>query len=146
MPTQIIELDPLVPDDIEFRYRGQKYVLPGDLTVETTFHIQKLILALNAAEQRVTDAAGKGEKVQLQAAAEQERLTLEVEKLLLGLFRQRDPDLEELPFGVVGFQHVLSMVLVKLGFGAAISEDDADPPPNRAARRKSARSKSSPPS
>jgi hypothetical protein len=141
MPTQIVELDALVPDDIEFRYQGGKYVLPGDISVETTFRIQKLLLALNAAE---TAAVGvEDEKLQTKAIADQERLTLEVEELLLSLFRKRDPKLESLPFGVVGFQHVLSVVLVKLGFGDVALEDDADPPPKKAARKKSARSNSS---
>jgi hypothetical protein len=141
MPTQIVELDALVPDDIEFRYQGGKYVLPGDISVETTFRIQKLLLALNAAEQAAVGA--EDEKLKAEAIADQERLTLEVEELLLGLFRQRDENLESLPFGVVGFQHVLSLVLVKLGFGDVPVEDDAGPPPKRAARKTSPRSNSS---
>jgi hypothetical protein len=141
MPTQIVELDALVPDDIEFRYQGGKYVLPGDISVETTFRIQKLLLALNAAEQAAVGV--EDEKLQTKAIAEQERITLEVEELLLGLFRRRDSKLESLPFGVVGFQHVLSIVLVKLGFGDVAAGDDAVPPPKKAARKTSARSSSS---
>lgn len=141
MPTQIVDLDALVPDDIEFRYRGQKLVLPGDISVETTFRVQKLLVSLNAAEQNA-QSAGKSGKAQENAIAEQERLTLEVEALLLGLFRQRDPDLESLPFGAVGFSHVLSMVLLKLGFGADIEDDDG-PPTKAAPRKKSGRSATS---
>ncbi len=141
MPTQIVELDALVPDDIEFRYQGGKYVLPGDISVETTFHIQKLLLALNAAEQ--ASMGTEDAQAQAKAVADQERLTLEIEELLLSLFRKHEPKLESLPFGVVGFQHVLSVVLVKLGFGDVAVGDDADPPPKRAARKTSARSNSS---
>lgn len=105
MPTQIVELDDLVPDAIEFRYQGNSYVLPGDISVETTFKMQKLLNAL-------ADAEADPKK-----ALQQEKLTLEVEQMLLDLFRQDNPELESLPFGVVGFQHVLSFLLAKLGFG-----------------------------
>jgi hypothetical protein len=131
VPTQIIELDDLVPDAIEFRYKGKSYILPGDITVETTFRLNKLLIAL-------TEAEADPKKM-----AQQEKLTLEVEEVLLELFRQTDHELKSLPLGVVGFQHVLSFLLAKLGFGQQDVEDDADPPPNRAARRKSARSNTS---
>lgn len=126
MPTQIVELDDLVPDAIDFRYQGKSYILPGDITVETTFQLQKLLTALAEAE------------ADPKKTAQQEKLTLEVEQVLLGLFRQADPELASLPFGVIGFQHVLTFLLTKLGFGGQAEPVD---PPNRAARR-SAKSKS----
>jgi hypothetical protein len=119
VPTQIIELDALVPDAIEFRYQDNSYVLPGDISVETTFHLQKLLTALAQAEANP------------KAVDEQEKLTLEVEQVLLGLFRQHDPKLEALPFGVVGFRYVLAHILTVLGFGR---DEPADDPPRATPR------------
>lgn len=120
MPTQIVELDDLVPDAIDFRYQGKSYVLPGDITVETTFRLQKMLTALGEAE------------ADPKKADEQEKLTLEVEQQLLELFRQKDPELESLPFGVVGFSYVLSHLLAKLGFGS----DGVDPRKAEPTKRK----------
>jgi hypothetical protein len=135
VPTQIIELDPLVPDAIEFRYQGKSYTLPGEVSVETTFRLQKLLVALRKAE--VEAGAEKNGAVD-----QQEKLTLEVEDLLLGLFKQTDPDLERLPFGAIGFQHVLAHLLIKLGFAEVEVEDPTktEPPPKKSRRSSTSRS------
>lgn len=127
MPTQIVELDDLVPDPIEFRYQGKSYVLPGDITVEMTFRLQRMLTELMAAE------------ADTKKRDEQEKLTLEIEQLLLGLFRQHDPELESLAFGAVGFRFVLAFLLRKLGFA---EEPETMDPPNRATRRAAAKKKS----
>lgn len=127
MTTEIIELDPLVPDEIEFRYQGKSYVLPGDVSVETTFQLQRLLVQLAAAEE---DALNNSNG----ALDRQEKLTLQVEGVLLELFKQKDPDLESLPFGTYGFRVVLATVLTKLGFGEA--EAPPDPPKGATIKKK----------
>lgn len=132
--AEIIEVDALVPDDMEFRFRGGTYTLPGDISVTDTFRMQKLIVALAQAEEA-------------ENLPEQERLTLEVEAFLLGLFRLRNPELESLPFGSRGFTVVLGVILTKLGFGVP---DENPPPATRTtkprSRKTSKPSSTSPPS
>jgi hypothetical protein len=139
--AQIIELDPLVPEDITFRFRGGEYSIPGDIDVETTFRLLKLFRR----------AADVEESEDLDA---KEKVNLEVRDALLDLFRQRDPDLAELPFGVIAFRHVLSEVLQAIGL-VYVTPDEEEPgtptkrrpkrsPPSSGSRSSSKRSTSRP--
>jgi hypothetical protein len=151
MPREIVELDAVVPDDIEFRYQGKKFILPGDVSTAVTFKMQRLLVALADAEVNVIKTAKQGGKRTTSALAAQERLTLEVEELLLGIFKENDPELTSLPFGAVGFQHVLARLLIKLGLGAELDppqepgkNGEVAPDPTKAAKpKRSSRSKRS---
>jgi hypothetical protein len=112
---QIVELDDLVPDDVVFRYRDKEHSIPGDIDVETTFRLLKLFK--RAAEVEESDDLDAKEQV-----------NIEVRDALLGLFQQRDPDLAELPFGVIAFRHVLSEVLQAIGL--VFVPEDGEGPPN----------------
>jgi hypothetical protein len=115
---QIVELDELVPDDVVFRYKGTDYPIPGDIDVETTFRLLKLF-------QRAAEAEGSTD---LDA---REQVNIEVRDALLGLFQQRDPDLAELPFGVIAFRHVLSEVLQAMGLVFVAGDGEGEGPPTK---------------
>jgi hypothetical protein len=127
---QIVELDELVPDDIVFRFRGSEHSIPGDIDVETTFRLLKLF-------KRAAEVEESGD---LDAS---EKVNVEVRDALLGLFQQRDPDLAQLPFGVIAFRHVLSQVLQAIGL-VFVSPEDEDDPPTKRGPKKSPRSSGSP--
>ena len=127
--AEIIDLDELVPDDIEYTWKGQTYVLPGDIDVATTFRLAKLLRKLTAAEEALV-----GEDVTEAMHDECERITLDVEEELLKLMQARDATLEKLPFGVQGFRVLLMHVLMKLGFQA--TEPEPRPLPKRTVPRK----------
>ena len=125
-----IELDEVIPEDITFAYKGKEYVIPGDIDVDTTFDLIALLGRHGEAEE-------KGDTPEVRA------VNKEVEQKLLYLFRQRDPELEALPFGVIGYRFVLAQVLTSLGL--LIVEEPATPPkPRRAKRSPSRRSSGSP--
>lgn len=106
--AQIIDLDDLVPDDLEFRFRGETYVVAGDLSIETVLGLIKNL-------GRWTEA--KNDK-------ESQDALLGLERDLLVLFKERQPDLEKLPFGLQGVTQVTLALLRQIG---AIDADSAAP-------------------
>ena len=158
MATRIVNLDELVPEEITFRWKGADYRLPGDIDTETTFTLQQLLVEMGEAEAAVLQASADGldakngaqgkraSSAMVAAQGRQRRVTAKVEKEILRLFQTNHPDMEKLPFGVVGFTIVLTYVLTELGFGE-MEQDPTPPPPNRQTRRaakKTARSTPSP--
>lgn len=127
--TRLVDLDALVPEDVDFKYRGESYVMPGDISVAQTFKLVRLY------ERAVAVDADPDIDVR-------EKAELDMEQALLELFRERDPDLAALPFGTLAYRHVLAEVLSALGL-QIVPVDPPTPPPNRATRR-AAQKKSSP--
>lgn len=125
------DLDALVPEDLEIAYRGETYVLPGDLSSEDAFRMVRYRSLL----------------IESTDVDEQEKNIQQVMNFLLDMLRQKSPDLSSCPFGVFGSMKVLSRYLEHIGLEVSGGEDPgeggepADPddevPPNRAARRAS---------
>src|SRR5581483_1330813 len=124
--AEVVDLDQLIPDDVEFKHRGKTYRVPGDIPTKQVFELYRLYQDLAEAETS-TEAD----------ADAQERATEKVKDGLLRLFRVLQPELEELPFGAMSLTIVLQTILLKLG--VVQQAIDAPPtslaPPNRAARR-----------
>jgi hypothetical protein len=137
MPAEIVDLDALVPDDIEFHYQGGTYVLPGDIATERVFQLFKLFKELLEAQ--------KGDDVDPEDVV---KAVSSVKRVLLELFQQRDPELKEVPFGTSALPIVMQKLLQRLG--VSIDEaGEASPPDgkateNRATRRRQSRTKKSP--
>lgn len=122
MPSNITNLDELVGQDHEFVYRGTTYKVPGDPATESVFEFLMLyddLLSAQVAASGAEGAAVAGEREKVQ------KLYGTIEAKLLVLFRELDPDLEELPFGFKGTMHVLRVVLGLLGVTV---DGDAGPP------------------
>lgn len=137
---EIRDLDDLVPEDVEYRYRGKTYTLPGDIDVEHTYRLVKLLG--KSGELEAAQFAGETvfeEKPILEA---RQALDEQVANELLELFQQSDPELAALPFGVTAMRFVLVDVLKALGFEFVPVEDEARPPARSPAKR-SGQSKSS---
>jgi hypothetical protein len=132
--ARIIDLDAVVPEDIEFNYRGDTFAIPGDIDVEQTFRIIRMFEEAQTAEE-------EGASLDVR-----ERLNLIVRDELLALFQVRDPELIELPFGTIAYQHVLVTVLTQLGL-QVMSPEAVNPPTPKTPTRaipKSRRSSGSP--
>ncbi len=117
-----IDLDALVPEEITFVYQGREFSIAGDVDVDTTFDLIDLL-------GRHGEAENKNDRAAVRA------VNKEMERKLLALFQQREPELQSLPFGVIGYRLVLSQVLMALGL--QLIEEDESPPtprPKRASR------------
>lgn len=112
--AELIDMDALVPEDLEIKYRGQTYVFPGDIDVHTTFVLQDLLDAFIAAEASILD--GTPTKAQKDAY---KQAVIATEKELTALLRERDQEIEKFPFGATGFRVLLLQILMKLGFSFA---------------------------
>jgi hypothetical protein len=122
---EIVDIDELVPDDIQFKYRGETYAIPGDLRVDQTLELYKLLTQLANAESTGSEA-------------ELRRIIAKAEAALLPIFQVHQPDMEKLPFGAAGLGIVLRRVLQLIGLlqvGEAGADVPDPPKPNRAARR-----------
>jgi hypothetical protein len=126
--AEVVDLDALIPDDIEFKHRGKSYMIPGDIPTQEVFKLYKLYLQL--AEAETSEDAD---------ADAQEAATDRVKEGLLSLFQVLQPDMKQLPFGAMSLTIVLQTILLKLGVVQQAQE--ASPTgltqPNRAARRAS---------
>jgi hypothetical protein len=148
MPTDVVRLDELVPEDIEFEHEGTTYSIPGDLGTEQRFRFGRLFrdLAIVEAESisaqldlQAADTAAKVKRAKVvldKAEAAHLKVSLAMEAALLETMQIRQPELKKLPMGTEGTQTVLLLVLARLG-GAGEEEN----PPNRATRRAHARKK-----
>lgn len=137
--AEIIDMDVLVPKDLEISYRDKTYRFPGDIDVETTFVLQELLEAFIAAEEPIIT----GSPTRPQRAT-YKKATLAVEKELTALLRVRDEQIEKFPFGAVGFKVLLIQVLVKLGFGfSGLGEEPPPLPKPQTGRKRTSRSKPS---
>jgi hypothetical protein len=115
--ARVVDLDALVPDDIDFQYRGKSYPIPGDIDVETTFSLIKMF-------EEASNAERSGASVE-----EREALNLTLRNKLTELFRIRQPELTDLPFGTIAYQHILAEVLQAIGLQIAVEEPKTPPKP-----------------
>jgi hypothetical protein len=143
LPSEIVDLDKILPDDIEFVFDKETYRLSAkNIRFEQALLLGRLVGELGTAEVKLNSP-----KVTKKDWDEVERVTGQVQEILLELFKVRHPDLERLPFGTQAFSHVLARVLIAINYAAAVEEGAAAAnPPNRATRRaakKSPRSNSS---
>lgn len=109
----IVDLDELVPDDIQFNYRGETYTIPGDLRVDQTLDLYALLT-------RLANAEAKG------GAAEMKRILDKAEAALLPVFQVHQPEMVQLPFGAAGLGHVLRRVLTLIGLLQVVPPGDGD--------------------
>jgi hypothetical protein len=132
MPSEIVDLDKILPDDIEFVFDKETYRLSAkNIRFEQALLLGRLVGELGAAEVKLNSP-----KVTKKDWDEVERVTGQVQEILLELFQVRHPDLERLPFGTLSFSHVLARVLIAINYAAAVEEGAAAAnPPNRATRR-----------
>jgi hypothetical protein len=132
LPTEIVNLDQILPDDIDFVFDAKKYRLSTKhIRFEQALELGRLMGQLSEAEAAVSKL--KATKADWDKV---EELTNRVAEILLSLFRVRHPDMEVLPFGAQAFSHVLAHVLIAINYAAALEEGAvAANPPNRAARR-----------
>lgn len=119
--AEIINLGELVPEDILFVYGEKEFVLPGDLDTETVF---KIFAYFRDVMQLRVDGDEKVRQADLIAASNK------LHDLLLGIFQQRNPDLEgPLPFGARSLPIITEKILGRLGIGTEgpLPEDDEHP-------------------
>lgn len=129
--AEVIDLDRLVPDDIEFRYRGESYTFPGDphqgQLLQLLGHYKDL-LGLGVA------TLGEGDEMVAPdeaAEAELERIGNEMRASLLSIFQEADPKMRELPFGIHSTQHVVGAIFRRLGI---LTDVEDERPAERAAK------------
>lgn len=141
--TTVVNLDELVPRTRVFELHGEQWLVPGDIDVETTFSIQRLLLDLADAEAgvmrwQIAELEAEDNETREEASRRrrdafdlQATTTLEMEREILGLFKIHQPELMKLPFGAAAFKGVLAHILAQLGFGEMEEEDalDEDPTP-----------------
>lgn len=140
--SNVVNLDEIVGTDIEFIFRGETYVFPGDPSTESVFGFIDLYSDLLDAQQAAAEAAAKdGTNAQALAGKRDEikKLLDKARDGLLEMFRERDPDLSELPFGHRSTMVVLQKALRQLGVTVPDAPED---PPTPAATKKPARASS----
>lgn len=119
MAQKIIDLDAAVPDSIGVKCDGEIYELPGDIPIPRFLEIERLVNKLNSPEE--TDAG-----------------TLErLYEMVLDLFREGDPDIEELPIG----PHRLGALVVQLYSSAADADDEGGQRPTKGGTRSTSKTK-----
>lgn len=119
--TEIVNLDDLVPPDVEIGYRGKKYIIDGDTSVDDVFRLFSLYRELAEAQSLEGDGIEQSDAVKAAFAR--------VGEHVLALLQTRQPDLDKLPFGMRGLMEVIKIVLAKLGLG--IVEEEGNAPPTR---------------
>src|SRR3990167_5387294 len=113
--ARVIDLDKVVPQDLDFKYRGESYVIPGDIKGPDAFKLVRVYEEAMAANEGTLD--------------EREAANQKVEEALLALLQVSQPDLEEFPFGQLAGAAVLAEILVLLGF--TIIEIPPEPSPKK---------------
>lgn len=115
--ANIVDLDALVGGDLTFKYGGDSLKIPGDVSTQQVFEIFQAFSDL----QKVTD---EGDPQKLEEA------TKLIHDTLLKLFQVRQPEMQELPFGVRTLPIVIQEILKVLGVGVDLGdgEGDAGPP------------------
>jgi hypothetical protein len=127
MPNQIRDLRALVPEDVVFQFPNGTYAIPGDLDVETTFELLALLQELGEAD----TAEGNGSQDLEKIRAVSQKLSA----MLLRLFQIRQPELEALPFGLVGLRLVTAEILKTIGLLVETEEVEENPLPPRPSQR-----------
>lgn len=146
--TNVIDLEKVVPGlsgttfkmpDPDGGYK--EYHVPGDLPTETVFKMLALFEELVSFEEK---SAAQMAKQASSASIAKVRTDLKgvtdrINEELLAIFQLSDPKLELLPFGSQTTAVVLGEVFKALGLAAPAGGELPSPPPNRAARRATAR-------
>jgi hypothetical protein len=114
--TKSLDLDGLVPEDIEIHYREQTYLIPGDMDTDTMWRLLDVFQGLE-------------KKTGVGSLELQKKALKRGEAEVLALVQMRQPEVEQLPFGLVGLQHVLSAVLEAIGVAVEQRSEDPNPPP-----------------
>ena len=104
--SKIINLDELLPEDLQFAYQGETYAIPGDITIEQVFRFYDLFDKMR--EEMAADDSPEAKAKQGKSAVER------LQEELLRVFQIRQPHLETLPFGIRGTATVVSHILASL--------------------------------
>jgi hypothetical protein len=141
--SNVVNLDEIVGTDIEFIFRGETYVFPGDPSTESVFGFIDLYSDLLEAQQAAAEAAAKdGTNAQALAGKRDEikKLLDKARDGLLAMFQERDPDMKVLPFGHRSTMAVLQYALRQLG--VTVPDAPEDPPAPAPKRKAPARASS----
>jgi hypothetical protein len=131
--SNVVNLDEIVGTDIEFIFGGETYVFPGDPSTESVFGFIDLYSDLLDAQQKAASAA-EGEGGLAGDTTEIKKLLDKVRGGLLEMFRERHPELDELPFGHKSTMLVMQHALRQLG--VTVPDAPADPPAPALAKKK----------
>jgi len=136
--AKLIRLNEVLPQDLEVEIevagKLQRFVLPGDLTTVQIFGLIELFQEALKAEE-VEDTAAQIVAMRDAAA--------KLDTYLLDLFKERQPDMERLPFGRVGSRALVAEILTNFGFsmlGPDTPDDEPDPTPGKPKPKRSPRS------
>lgn len=119
---RIVDLRDYLPADITFVLPDGEWTMPGDVDNETVWRIYALLLDVADLPDDMTGLRPPERRKTLERAQE---LDGHLADLLLGQFRRRHPDLQELPFLSRGSRLVAAELLKQLGF---YQEPDKDEP------------------
>lgn len=112
MAARLIDLDDLVPDDIDVKLHDVVYKLPGDIPVELMLRVEAAMQSFGSVKEREEGEAVAGDLLDA----------------VTDLFRIRQPDLETIPIGLRGCVQLISELYKVQG-------DKPDPPKPAPKRR-----------
>lgn len=148
--SNLVNLDEIIPgiQGTTLQYKGEKYVIPGDLPSEVVFEFLALYDELLEFQMKTAaDVEADKPASVLEIRGGLEKITLKIREKLLEVFQLEQPDMTKLPFGNQGTLAVLGYVFQAAGLGAPAGVDAGPPPkaksPARAARKRSSTTKSS---
>lgn len=126
--VEIIDLDALVPPDIDFKYRGEVFHLPGDVDVGYVLTLYRVMIAFN-------------EEGDDSEAEDIERTVDAARRALLPLFQAGNPGrfekTDDLPFGARSLGVIIRKVLERVAFLVQDDEAIVPPTPRKPAARSS---------
>lgn len=110
MCAEIVNLDDIVGGDLTFMYGGKELKIPGDISTKKVFEI------FNAFRE-LSDVQEDGDPEKIQAANDL------INAQLLKLFQIREPEMDELPFGIKTMPIVIQEILKLLGVNVRDEEE-----------------------
>lgn len=128
--AQIVNLDELVGGDLVFKYNDQDYKIPGDVSTAKVFEMFQAFSELQGMT-LTEDEEGIARAQEL------------INSTLLSLFQVRQPDMEELPFGVRTLPIVIQEIMKLFGVDIVDDGDGSDALPPAPTSRRSRTTKSS---
>jgi len=120
----IVNIDAVLPPDIVFVVGGEKFAIRGDIAARHAFAIQRL----NQAQEDARTA----EDVDAFLAA-----AAETHDYLLGLFREKSPKLEQLPWDLAQMNRIAGIILARAMGASVESLESLGDPPTKVAVAKS---------
>lgn len=115
MPPKIradIDLDALRPPDRTVKFRGVVYMFPSEVPLDTVLEAIQIYEGLNALNEGKT-----------MTPANQAKIMHRLEGLIMGLLRERNPEIGELRLGATELGTLLASIIV--GAGTQMNVDDA---------------------